>query len=109
MEVTNDIKQRSLERKIHLQDLFIANTHHHHHHHHPLSSCCSLLVRLSVLTHVDASFSKPEPNSHLKLPCPIFRLRLRFLSFFNGALLLITGGQELKDTFSIVWAFDLTY
>ena len=68
-----------------LQNLHIA----HKHPHNPLSSCCcSLLVTSNVPIHLDASSSQSKPLSQLQdHHSPLLRLRLRFLSCFNGALL----------------------
>jgi hypothetical protein len=82
---------------------------------HPYSSlysCCySLLVLINVLTHHEASSSESEPLSQL---CnhhgPLLKLHLNF--FMGGLLLnlnkvfehelLIMGGQQLIDIFSII-------
>jgi hypothetical protein len=69
-----------------LQNLHTA----HKHPHNPLSSCCccSHLVPINVPRHLDASSGQSKPLSQLQNHNgPLLRLRLRFLSCFNGTLL----------------------
>ena len=54
-----------------------------------MSGCfCSLLVRINVLTHDDASFSESKPLSQLQnRHGSLLILRVMFLTLFEGALL----------------------
>ena len=94
-----------------LQNLLTASQHPHNF----LSIwCCSLVVPFIFLEHSDAIFSHSKPLSQLpNRRGPLFRLRLRFLNFFKGAVppnfhsvverqLLVVGVQRLEDIFSIV-------
>jgi hypothetical protein len=48
-----------------------------------------LRVQISVLKHLDEDCNESKPLSQLhNCPDPLLRLRLRFLGFFKGALLL---------------------
>lgn len=85
------------------------------------SCCCWLHIHVSGLKHLDAFFSESKPlielwNHH----GPVVRLRLKFLSFFKGALLPnfnkmveheieIVEVQQLEDIFSIVCTYRFAH
>jgi hypothetical protein len=108
LKITRKIKHSSLARQrtiLPLQNL-LKNF---------LSSCCySLLVPVSVLKHFDASSNESKPLSQLRNSHgPPTALRLRIISFFNGALLpnfkkffecelLASLVQQLEDNFSAI-------
>jgi len=107
-----EIRHRSLATQspvLSLQNLLISSNHPHN----SLSSCCcSLRVLLIVHKYLDASFSQSKPLSQLQnRHGPLLRPRIRFLSFFKGAVLLnfdqiVDTGllfvefQQLEDVFS---------
>ena len=70
---------------LHLNSFFIASNHPVH----SLFDChCSLLIPTNVLKHTDARFIESTTLGQLQNPHgPLLQLRLRFISFFNGALL----------------------
>jgi hypothetical protein len=85
----DDLKKSSTEfwrvKKLVLQNLLIASKHPHN----SLLSCCSLFVRISVLKHIDASFSQSRSLSHVRnLHDPLLKFRPRFFSFIKSGLLL---------------------
>jgi hypothetical protein len=109
-----EIKRWSLARQTHpliVQNLLTASKHPHS----SLSSCCSSLpVPITVLKHLDASFSQSNPLSQLRHhQGALLRLRLNSLSFLKGALppnfnkmvrreIMNVVVQQPLNTFSIV-------
>ena len=107
-----EIRHRSLATQspvLSLQNLLISSNHPHN----SLSSCCYFLfLPLIVHKHLDISFNQSKPLSRLQnRHGPLFRSRLRLLSFFKGAVLLtfdqtdergllFVEFQQVEDVFS---------